>query len=281
MKKLKMNLFLLIAMAAVSGYSQSYDCAHLVQSCIGSSQTISLGVGSGTAGDSVACLITTPNPVWFCFQVKQAGKINIKLSSFPNEDIDFACWGPFAADTITEIQSLGYCSQLNIDTLSISHPSSVGPNPIDLGGYPIGNLIDCSFAAGGQEYVHIPDAQTGNWYIFLVTNYSNSLANLTLESDPSSIGTSDCDFCAGVDDFSYPIMSISPNPTTDVLNCVFETIRNRKLSIVDISGKTVKTWESNNQKETIDVKDFSNGIYFLKVEEDNRNYSQKFIIRRD
>lgn len=276
-----MSIFLFFAIVAMNVYSQSYDCAHLVQSCISASQTIPLGVCSGTAGDSVACLITTPNPVWFCFQVKQAGKINIKLSTSPNRDIDFACWGPFAADTITEIQSLGYCSQLNIDTLSANHPSSVGANPADLGGYPIGNLIDCSFEAGSQEYVHIPDAPVGQWYIFLVTNYSNTATDLMFESDSSSIGTSNCDFCAAVDDFSSPIMSISPNPTSDLLNCVFETIRNRKLSIVDLTGKKVKSWESNLQKELIDVKALPNGVYFLKVEKDNRSFSQKFIIRKD
>ncbi len=75
--------------------------------------------------------------------------------------------------------------------------------------------------------------------------------------------------------------NISPNPTSEFLNCTFETSINRKFSIVNALGKIVKHWESNNQKETIDVKNFSNGIYFLKVEEDNRNYSQKFIIRRD
>lgn len=283
MKKLKMYMFLFFAIVAMNGYSQNVDCPNvLMQACFEYNSTIPLAVGSGLASDSnIACLNSSPNPVWFCFQVQQPGKINIKMTTFPNHDVDFACWGPFVADTITQLQSSGYCALLNVDTLSASHPSSYGPNPVDLLGYPIGNLVDCSYSVGGEEYIHIPNTQTNEWYIFLVTNYSNQPAELILESDPSSIGASNCDFSADMDDYSTTKMTLSPNPTSDLLTCVFETNRDRKLSIVDVSGRTVKSWESNIQKEMIDVKSLSNGVYFLKVEEDNRSYSLKFIRSRD
>ena len=272
---------LLFVLNSVNLFSQGYACDTASQVCLNYVLSYPNSVNAGDFGNNIGCLYTTPNPTWFCFQVQQPGRINLKVEG-TSGDVDFACWGPFSANNISELHSSNACSTLMTDSTGcVSHASSVGANPVDLGGYPIGSLIDCSFSTGANEYVHIPNAQTGNWYVLLVTNYSNSSGAISLESDISSSGSSNCAFCAGVNDYTTQKITISPNPTSDALNCTFKTQKNRKLSIVDVAGKTITSWESNLQNEIIGIKAYANGVYFLKVEEENRNYSQKFIIRRD
>jgi hypothetical protein len=281
-KQLSVLISAFFMLNCVNLFSQGYTCDTASQVCLNNMSSYPAGTGTGTLGSNIGCLFTTPNPAWVCFQVQQPGRINIAITSSPAQDLDFACWGPFSADNLSELHSSNACDSLMTDSTGcVSHPSTVGANPVDLGGYPIGNLIDCSYSTGSIEYVHIPNAQTGEWYLLLLTNFSNQPTNISFVCDPSSIGSSDCAFSAGVTDYSAPKVTVSPNPTSDVLNCNFENKNNRKLSIVDVAGKTIASWESNLPNEIIDIKAYANGVYFLKVEENGNQYSSKFVIRKD
>jgi hypothetical protein len=390
-----MDSFSLIAQSSDSCINSNHICFNE------GSYMFPAGVGSGTFGNNVACLYTTPNPQWFCFQVLQPGRLNISLSSNPEHDLDFVCWGPFSADNYTELIGSGVCSQLNLDSTGcVSHESSAGPNPVDFGAYPIGNIVDCGFSSSSTEYIHIPNMVANEWYMIMVTNYSNQPCTIWMAGDPTSTGSSNCLLnpplltvnADSLSNFSYfyehgpsacqmftvdgnylvpndsfkifitapehyevsfipdtnysdtiyidnyfsmisqyqvyvrlkeglsigdyfselitisgggadsvmincngsvvedngieesgksHFFTLSPNPASDVLNCNFENKNNRKLSIVDVTGKTIASWESNLPNEIIDIKAYANGVYFLKVEEENRSYSRKFIIRRD
>jgi len=281
-KQLSVLISAFFMLNCVNLFSQGYTCDVASQACLNNMSSYPAGVSSGTFGNNIGCLSSTPNPSWVCFQVQQPGRINIKIEATMGVDLDFACWGPFSADSLGELNSSNACGTLMTDSAGcISHASSAGVNPVDLGGYPIGNMIDCSYSTGAIEYVHIPNAQSGEWYLLLLTNFSNLPTGITFVCDPSSIGSSDCAFSAGVTDYSAPKVTVSPNPTSDALNCTFETKKNRRLSIVDVAGKTIASWESNLWNETIDIKAYANGVYFLKVEEDGTQYSSKFVIRKD
>ncbi len=172
MKKTKFLLILLLLIFVINGNSQTnYICSNSEQICLETPTILAAGVSTGSVGNNVACLLTTPNPVWFNFKVQQSGRINIAIVSNPEEDLDFVCWGPFSADNVVDLNNSNYCSLLKIDTLSASHGSNVGPNPTSFRAYPIGNLVDCSFSNGYNEYIHIPNATTDEWYLILVTNY--------------------------------------------------------------------------------------------------------------
>ena len=107
--------------------------------------------GQGTSN----CLSTTPNPAFYYMQIDQPGNLNIYMYSTPSHDIDFDCWGPF-----TNINTA--CSQLSCS-----------------------NMVDCSYSANSTENCHINNAQTGQYYILLITNYSNQTCNINF----SNIGT--------------------------------------------------------------------------------------------
>ena len=106
------------------------------------------------------CLTTTPNPAFYYMQIDQPGNLNIYMYSTPSHDIDFDCWGPFS-----DINTA--CSQLSCS-----------------------NMVDCSYSINSTENCHINNAQTGQYYILLITNYSNATRNISFSNIGS--GTTNC-----------------------------------------------------------------------------------------
>ena len=72
-------------------------------------------------------------------------------------------------------------------------------------------------------------------------------------------------------------LSVYPNPVTDRLNIDYnENISN--LTVYDLSGRSVKSFTTNNSNNSIDVSDLKSGIYMLRIETENKKVSTvKFI----
>lgn len=115
---------------------------------------------SGTPGQSTNCLSTAPNPAFYYLRIDEPGDLNIYMHSTPQVDIDFDCWGPF--DDINTA-----CDQLACS-----------------------NIVDCSYSTAATENCHINNAQHEQYYILLITNYSNSPCNIAFEN--VGTGTTDC-----------------------------------------------------------------------------------------
>ncbi|MCK6693514.1 MAG: T9SS type A sorting domain-containing protein, partial [Thermoanaerobaculia bacterium] len=53
-----------------------------------------------------------------------------------------------------------------------------------------------------------------------------------------------------------------------------------RLYVVDASGKLVKTLTIAQQNSVLDLQEINGGLYYLKIEHNNRRYFQKLIIVR-
>ena len=124
--------------------------------------------GQGTSN----CLSTTPNPAFYYMRIGTPGNLNIYMYSTPSHDIDFDCWGPFSSMETA-------CSQLSCS-----------------------NMVDCSYSAAATENCHINNAQTGQYYILLITNYSNQTCNISFSN--IGTGTTDCGILPPLVDNSGP-----------------------------------------------------------------------------
>ena len=123
-----------------------------------------VNAGSGESGPYYDCLYTQPNPAWYYMQIDNPGNIDIYMYSTPSHDIDFCCWGPFA--TITNPSP---CTSLTSD-----------------------KVVSCSYSASSTEHCLIPaSAQTGDYFILVITNYSNQTCNINF-SKQSGTGTTNC-----------------------------------------------------------------------------------------
>ncbi|HPM40640.1 MAG TPA: hypothetical protein PK371_07080, partial [Bacteroidales bacterium] len=160
--------------------------------------------GVGEAGPSYCCLATTPNPVWYYLYIDQPGNIEIHIHSDVGQDLDFICWGPFN-DINTPCQNSDF--YLTNSGTSCSNHHSPGPSS----DYPGGYTVDCSYDPASEEWCYIPNTQVGQYYILLITNYSNQPTNIIFEqtnAGQTGAGHTDCNvvFCN--------ISSLTANPTT-------------------------------------------------------------------
>lgn len=122
------------------------------------------------------CLFTQPNPSWFYLQIADPGLLQFQIiqnTSFdsngnPNGtplDVDFIAWGPF-----TSVEE--GCANLNLST-----------------------EVDCSYLPDAVEFFSINNAQTGEIYILLITNYSQQSGFISLQQTnfgQPGAGSTDC-----------------------------------------------------------------------------------------
>ena len=80
-----------------------------------------------------------------------------------------------------------------------------------------------------------------------------------------------------VQDWEYDI-SIYPNPATTTLNLSSTGISDFSVSILDMTGKIIKTGRMSDQIFMIDVSDLSSGMYMLRlISDDGANKIVKFV----
>jgi hypothetical protein len=107
-------------------------------------------------------------------------------------DVDFICWGP--SSSLTDGCATGLTGTCNIP----GQPDCCNNNyPDCLNFYPRGNIVDCSFSGSNQEICTIKNAQVGEMYILLITNYSRQEGTITF-SQTGGTGITNCNivvFC--------------------------------------------------------------------------------------
>lgn len=183
-----MRSIILFIFALVS-WSVSAQCIGADPFCTGTTYNFPNTTGVPNLG-SVNCLSTTPNPAWYYMEIDQNGSMVIDISqqnaSGTGLDVDFILWGPF--------------SSLN--------SACAGANP-----FPAGSAVDCSYSANATETATIPNAQVGQVYVMLITNFSNQPGNISF-SQTSGSGSADCSFTCGVNLTATP--SVCNNNTYSI-----------------------------------------------------------------
>ena len=162
MKKILITITLLL-FAVVQAFSQNTNCAGAAPFCTGTEYVFPAGVNAGTAevGPDYGCLGSEPNPAWYFMQIETPGNIDIFMSA--NADIDFICYGPFA--NLTNV-----CDPANLSAA---------------------NTVDCSYSGAATETVNITNGLAGDFYMLLITNFSNQPGNITF-SQTGGDGTTNC-----------------------------------------------------------------------------------------
>ncbi|QYA25484.1 T9SS type B sorting domain-containing protein [Gramella sp. MT6] len=125
---------------------------------------------NGELGPDYGCLLKQPYPAWFFLQIEDPGNLNFRISQSENRDgsgapldVDFVVWGPFERGD-------DYCdgNSLNAD-----------------------KIVDCSYLDDATENMSIPNAQTNEIYVVVITNFRTLPGYISLEQT-SSQGSTDC-----------------------------------------------------------------------------------------
>jgi len=174
---------LLILIFSANSYAQGGVCANIEPFCAGNSALIFPNCNNGEPsctpdaelGPDYACLLSQPWPAWFYLQIDQPGDLNFDIvqnSEFDANgdpigtdlDVDFIAWGPFA-------QGDDLCDYTQLQSF---------------------NEIGCSFSTAPIESFTIPNGQTGEIYVLLITNYNQGAGFIKLFQTGGS-GTTNCE----------------------------------------------------------------------------------------
>ena len=115
------------------------------------------------------CLASHPNPTWFYMQANQNGNVNLKIEQnttidFSGQllDVDYIIYGPY-----TNPQS--GCSALTAD-----------------------KIVNCSYSAQSTEFPVIQNPVAGQYYLIMVTNFSNQQGYIRITDINQELGALDC-----------------------------------------------------------------------------------------
>lgn len=113
------------------------------------------------------CLGSAFNPTWFYIPVSISGSLLFEIiqgvtMGTANLDVDYVCYGPF--------------TDPHAACLSMLTPN---------------NIVGCSYSSAAIETLNIPNAVAGQYYILMVTNYSNQPGYITI-SPLGGSGQIDC-----------------------------------------------------------------------------------------
>lgn len=169
-KLLTLVSFIALSLVQTDAFSQGTNCATADPFCTGTTYTFPNNTGVADMG-TYQCLTTTPNPAWYYLQIANSGNIDIHItqtnSSGSGIDVDFIMWGPF-----TSVSNA--CATITPST----------------------SAVDCSYSTAATEDANIPSAVTGQFYMLLLTNFSNQPGTISF-SQTGGTGSTDCSIVCG------------------------------------------------------------------------------------
>jgi gliding motility-associated-like protein len=152
--------------------------------CTGTTITYPAGTNQTDASitypnNNYDCLFSSPNPAWFYFQIASGGSLGIDMTNSSGVDIDYVLYGPYTdlANANANCNNMGNGAATN-------------------------TVIDCSFSGAASETAFITNAQPGDVYVLLITNFSNSATNISFTNNNSGSATTDCSIVTPVCNFT-------------------------------------------------------------------------------
>ncbi len=157
--------------------SNSLSCDFAEPICTGTTTTFpNMTNTTALIGNNYDCLASQPNPSWFYLKIDQPGDLTLNIIQSSNSsgsgiDVDFILYGPYSSYT----EATTYCGNLGTA----------------INGSTINNVVDCSYSTSSIENAIITNAQVGNVYILMITNYANESGYFTIYQT-SGFASLDC-----------------------------------------------------------------------------------------
>lgn len=154
-----------ICITTVAASGTNTTCAQPNPICSGLPINFTANTGGAAAstvnpGNNYGCLFTSPNPSWYYLKIATGGNLIVDIAA--GSDVDFALWGPFA----NLAAATGACNSY-------------------------GAPIDCSYSSSATEQVNATGTVAGQVYVLLVTNYANTVQNISVNNSGGT-ATTDC-----------------------------------------------------------------------------------------
>ncbi|WP_299835743.1 T9SS type B sorting domain-containing protein [uncultured Tenacibaculum sp.] len=233
--------------------------------------------GEGTIG----CLGTTPNPAWFFIKVQETGNLNfqiIQATSFDAAgnpdgtriDVDFVAWGPFTTPDSNCTSLARTCIDASGNTIACESntfsPSFYTSNTDGT------NMVDCSYDSSPIETFTINNAQAGEFYVLLITNFANLPGQIKLQQTNFGMpgaGETDCSIVTG--ELGADQNVCEGTPVTLDGTPTLGTATSYEWQIDTGSGFTTIPGETN---ATLVINDNRSGTYKVIITDDTGNVAE-------
>jgi hypothetical protein len=119
----------------------------------------------------------------------------------------------------------------------------------------------------------VSEAQT-SYYLDLTDNtwyYTTSTPMVRMNFDPT-VSINEVENTFG--------LNVYPNPASDVINVTVNKAVDATISIVDVTGKVVKTSSLNGLATTVNTAGLTNGVYYVNITDGVSTSTQKVVIRK-
>lgn len=73
-------------------------------------------------------------------------------------------------------------------------------------------------------------------------------------------------------------INVYPNPANEIVTIT--NTQNKNIQICDISGRIINEFQSESISERLDVSEFQNGVYFIRISKDNLLTTKKLVINQ-
>ncbi len=220
----QISLFLILACLSNFSVSAQLDfdvaCRSAQPFCSDAAQELTFPNVTGEDIDfqGLGCLNSTRNSSWYFIRIDQPGQLIFDIQQWieintnnnldrgeRQLDVDFIAWGPFNTSFIDcDLLAMGCDNDGDGDNLrpeecvnNVDDPDYYTTGPL---GMDNTNIVDCSYARTPEENIFIetftiPNAQSGEYYIILITNFSDEAGVIQLQQtnlDEPNAGTTDC-----------------------------------------------------------------------------------------
>lgn len=130
----------------------------------------------------------------------------------------------------------------------------------------------------GTDVIRILDDQTvaQPWYASVI----HLIADGGTYSNGNALGIRINTSVANLDEIASADFSIYPNPASDVININSSEILNATISIVDLTGKVVKTASMNSLTTSVNTSGLNDGIYYVTITDGTSIATEKVVIKK-
>jgi hypothetical protein len=190
------------------------------------------------------------------------------------------------ADLIVPFGASGVLNGFNNCSVNSGGCAQINDRPFTWGGSGINNMIDtlninasfkpevrAEFTTNNADCVQqILNPSLGGHQFDSYWNRTVSLADFFAQD----IGPNDCASLSMFSNEQINTVVVYPNPAIDNLNIKLDT-ENASIIIYDIKGRILFSEMEYKNEEGIDIQNFENGVYYLKVTTSKRTSTHKFI----
>lgn len=83
-----------------------------------------------------------------------------------------------------------------------------------------------------------------------------------------------------IDLWPYQPVSLQPNPASVQTTILLPQSKQWNLRLTDVEGRIVRSWTEDGDYSTIDIQEFANGVYFLRIMDERFQTVVPFVIRK-